>query len=356
MKLLRLLLSPFSLIYAAVIVLRNAAYDRGLLSSHKFNIPVISIGNLAVGGAGKSPMAEYLIQLLKDHYKVAVLSRGYGRKTSGFIELSETSTVKEAGDEPIQFKRKFPSVTVAVCENRITGIERLQQFNDLIILDDAYQHRSVQAGLNLLLFDYNSIFHSQYLLPAGNLREPLSGRKRADIILITKTPVALSGTEREKAARQIAPYPNQEIFFSYLEYGELTALNGEHNLPLSAINEETELIVITGIANTVTLLDELKRYTRSIIHHNYRDHHNFSTKNIIKLASAWSASGANTKLIITTEKDAQRLRSPELNELLKDLPVYYLPVTTKIHKPGEEQFNQIIDQYVAKHLQNNRIH
>ena len=353
MKLLRLLLLPFSLIYAAVIILRNAAYDTGLFTSRKFNIPVISIGNLAVGGAGKSPMAEYLIQLLKDHYKVATLSRGYGRNTSGYIELSEISTAKEAGDEPVQFKRKFPFVTVAVCEKRVTGIERLEQFNDVVILDDAYQHRSVKPGLNLLLFDYNSIFNTQFLLPAGNLREPLSGRKRAHVIVITKTPQVFSETKRDKAVRQIAPYPNQEIFFSYLEYGELTSLNGEDKLLLSAINEETEIILLTGIASTITLSNELKRYTPHIIHHNYRDHHNFSTKNIVKLAKAWSASEAKTKFIITTEKDAQRLRSPEMNELLKGLPVYYLPVAAKIHKPGEKRFNQIIEQYVAKHLQNN---
>jgi tetraacyldisaccharide 4'-kinase len=350
MNLLRLLLLPFSLIYAVVIILRNAAFDTGLFASRKFNIPVICIGNLAVGGSGKSPMAEYLIRLLKDRYKVAVLSRGYGRKTSGFIELTASSGATEAGDEPVQFKHKFPTITVAVCEKRATGIEHLQQSSDLIILDDAYQHRSVHAGLNLLLFDYNTIFQALLLMPAGNLREPLSGRKRAEVIVITKTPAIISDADRKKAIQRIAPYPHQELFFSYLDYGDLEALNGSQKLKLPGINQETEIILLTGIAKTKTLVDHLNRYTSRIIHHNYPDHHPFSTKNIAKLAASWAASTAKHTLIITTEKDAQRLRSPELNELLKDLPVYYLPVTAKIHQPQEVRFNNIIEQYVAKHL------
>jgi tetraacyldisaccharide 4'-kinase len=301
-------------------------------------------------------MAEYLIRILKDNYAVATLSRGYGRKTSGYLELDEGSAVSDGGDEPVQFKRKFPGITVAVCEKRATGIEHLQKFNDVIILDDAFQHRSVQPGLSLLLFDYNGLFNPQYLLPAGNLREPLSGRKRADIIIITKTPAGISADKRDDATRHIAPYPGQEVFFSYLEYGELEAFNKSDTLPLSAITEDTEIILLTGIANTAPLINKLKSYTNRIIHHKYRDHHNFSKKNIAKLAAAWSASGAKRKYIISTEKDAQRLHSPELNKLLKDLPVYYLPVVAKIHKPGEDRFNQTIKQYVAKHLQNNRIH
>jgi tetraacyldisaccharide 4'-kinase len=352
MKTLRLLLLPFSLVYGAVIVMRNAAYDSRLFKVHKFNIPVISIGNLAVGGAGKSPMAEYLIQLLSQQYKIAVLSRGYGRQTKGFIEVKKNLTVNEAGDEPLQFKRKFPSITVAVSENRAAGIERLQASNDVIILDDTFQHRSVQAGLSLLLYDYNNIFGPQFILPAGNLREPSWGRKRADIIVVTKTPAKFTGDIRENVTSQISPYGHQEIFFSYLEYADLIGLGNRNTLSLSSITAQTEIILLTGIANPFPLLNELKSHTRNIIHHNYPDHHNFSTKNIVKLANAWSALKATTKLIITTEKDAQRLRSPELNELLKDLPVYYLPVTAKIHKPEEEQFNQIIQQYVAKHLQN----
>lgn len=350
MKLLRLLLFPFSLIYGLVVIIRNISFDAGISASRKFDIPLISIGNLAVGGSGKSPMAEYLVRLLKDRYKIATLSRGYGRSTSGFIELTEASTAAEAGDEPVQFKHKFPDITVAVCENRATGIDYLKQSSDLIILDDAYQHRSVQAGLSLLLFDYSTIFQRQLLLPAGDLREPLSGRKRADIIIVTKTSPALSDAERERITRRINPYPQQELFFSYLEYGDLEALNTGSKLQLSAVNEQTEIILLTGIANTKPLLDQLQHYTHRIIHHHYRDHHPFSPKNIAKLAAAWSASAAEHKFIITTEKDAQRLRSPELNELLRDLPVYYLPVKARIQQPDEERFNQIIEQYVAKHL------
>jgi tetraacyldisaccharide 4'-kinase len=349
MKFLRLLLLPFSLIYGAAVALRNAAYNTGLFRSHKFDIPVISIGNLAVGGAGKSPIAEYLIRLLKNRYKVAVLSRGYGRKTTGFIKLDVNTPVNDSGDEPLQFKHKFPAVTVAVCERRAQGIEQLKTFNDVIILDDAYQHRSVKAGLNLLLFDYNNIFNPQFLLPAGDLREPLSGRSRADILIITKTPSVFFEVDQETAIKRIRPYPHQELFFSYLEYGDLTSLDGKHTIPLSEIRE-TGIILLTGIANPVTLLNELKHHTSDIIHYNYPDHHNFSRKNIIKIASV---AAVKKKLIITTEKDAQRLRLPELNELLKTLAVYYLPVAAKFHKPKEQRFNKIIEDYVAKHLHNN---
>jgi tetraacyldisaccharide 4'-kinase len=352
MKFLRLLLYPFSLIYAAVIMLRNAAYDTGLFKSRKFNLPLISIGNLSVGGSGKSPMAEYLIRLLKDKYRVATLSRGYGRKTNGFIELSEMSSAEEAGDEPVQFKHKFPSITVAVCEDRVKGIQNLERKNDLVIMDDAFQHRAVNPGLSLLLFDYNTISDTQYLLPAGNLREPLSGRKRADILVITKSPADLSEAERIKVTEHLKPYPHQRVFFSYLKYENLISFNDEQHIPLSEINKETKVVLLSGIANPYPLLNKLKQYTSSVIHHNYPDHHQFSTKNIAKLAAEWHKYEPEM-LIITTEKDAQRLRSAELTELLKDLPVYYLPIRMSIYKPEEDAFNNIIKNYVAKHLQHN---
>jgi tetraacyldisaccharide 4'-kinase len=182
----------------------------------------------------------------------------------------------------------------------------------------------------------------------------MSARKRADILIISKTPAVFSQRDKENARKRINPYPHQELFFSYFEYGELTSLDQKHTLPLSAV-QETGIILLTGIANPAILLNELKHHTKDIVHHNYPDHHNFSKKNIVKLAEEWSA-GAKKNLIVTTEKDAQRLRLPGLNELLNGLPVYYLPVAAKIHQPEEQRFNQIIEEYVAEHLHDNRIH
>ena len=192
-----MLLFPISLIYWGVVWLRNLAYNAGIFKSEKFHIPVISVGNLAAGGTGKSPMTEYLVRLLKEQYKIATLSRGYGRKTKGFLEVEKNSTSEQTGDEPLQFKTKFPEITVAVCENRAVGIEELEAEHDVIVLDDAYQHRAVKPGLSILLFDYREVFKMQFCLPTGNLREPLSGRKRADIIVVTKSPEGLNAQEKK---------------------------------------------------------------------------------------------------------------------------------------------------------------
>ncbi len=353
MNLFRLLLFPFSILYGFAILLRNYAYDKGIFHSTKFKIPLISIGNLAVGGAGKSPMTEYIIRLLKDRYQVATLNRGYGRQTSGFIELDLSSTSEQAGDEPLQFKRKFPDVSVAVCEDRAAGIRQLEGSSDLILMDDAYQHRAVTPGLSLLLFDFENMFKPPMLLPTGNLREPLSERKRADIIVITKTPLNLTESDAAAARSRIKPLPHQKMFFSYLEYGDLTSLGSERPLPLSTINKSIDIILLTGIANPMPLLNELSKYTSSIDHHKYPDHHRFSSRNIAKLAASYSALKSLSKFIITTEKDAQRLRLPILLERLDGLPVYYLPIKARFHKPGDEELKQIIENYVAKHLQHN---
>lgn len=194
----RWLLLPFSWLYGLIIIIRNWCYDAGVFKSHRFNIPVISVGNLDIGGAGKSPMTEYLVRLLKNKYALATLSRGYGRKTLGFLIAKSSATATEVGDEPAQFKQKFPEVTVAVCEKRVVGIEQLRASHNLIILDDAYQHRAVTPGYSILLFDYSRVFEPHLMLPVGNLREPFSGRRRADTIIVTKCPDDLDKQHREK--------------------------------------------------------------------------------------------------------------------------------------------------------------
>lgn len=357
MRLIRLLLFPFSFIYALGVVIRNLAYDYGILKSRKFRIPIISVGNLTVGGAGKSPMAEYLVLLLKDRYKLATLSRGYGRKTRGFVEVTINSTSKEVGDEPRQFKQKFPEIAVAVCESRIEGIKNLNQVNEIIVLDDAYQHRSVRPGLSILLFDYTSLFNFQWFLPTGNLREPLSGRKRANIIVVTKTPANLDSLERKRMISRVNPFPHQHVFFSYLVYKKLRLFENETVLrDLKSLTPQTQVLLLTGIANAVPLVNELNRYTTQIQHHHYSDHHNFSTENISKLVAEFHNLKEEDKLIITTEKDIQRLKPRAIKWLLKDLPVYFLPVEVKIHEPDEATFNNLIQEYVTKYTTNNRVH
>lgn len=354
MKKFRLLLLPFSFVYGLGVMARNLAFDLGIMKSREFELPVISVGNLSVGGSGKSPMTEYLIRLLKHKYKVATLSRGYGRKSKGFRFVELTSSSSDSGDEPLQFKRKFNDITIAVCENRVDGIKRLEKDHQLIILDDAFQHRSVRPGLSLLLFDYNEIFKFKILLPAGNLREPVWEMDRADFIVVTKTPPVLDLSDRKHILENLNLRSQQHIFFSYLKYGNLIPLNSEMEVrALLSIKVNAQVILLTGIANPAPLLYELGGYTQHITHQNYPDHHNFSQKNISKLVSSFNRLSGEDKLIITTEKDAQRLCSKEIKELLDSLPVYYLPVEAEIHEPEKAQFNELIEKYAAEFTTHN---
>lgn len=325
-------------------LVRNWCYDAGWLKSTAFGLPVITVGNLAVGGAGKSPMTEYLIRLLKDQ-KIATLSRGYGRKTKGFLLADETNTAADIGDEPAQFKQKFPQITVAVCEDRVAGIARLKVNHEVIILDDAYQHRAVKPGLSILLFDYNKLDKPHFLLPAGNYREPFGGKMRADIIVITKCPESLTEAEQVNLAEQMRLYPYQHLFFSSIDYLPLQTLEGEAaDIPITS---GTTVYLLTGIAGTGPVEKYLNGQGVRLVHHKYPDHHQFSTKNIAKLAGEFSADESIKKLIVTTEKDAQRLKQPELLSLIKDLPVLVLPISINFIG-GNEQFDQLVKNYVRK--------
>ncbi|MFD0750045.1 tetraacyldisaccharide 4'-kinase [Mucilaginibacter calamicampi] len=347
MKYLRLLLFPFSLIYGLVVMMRNWLYDAGLFASHEFDTPVIAVGNLEVGGAGKSPMTEYLIRLLEKQHKLATLSRGYGRDTQGFVIAGNDADAAQIGDEPAQFKHKFPEITVAVCEKRVFGIEQLKAYHDLIILDDAYQHRAVKPGLSILLFDYNSIKQPQFLLPAGNLRESFGGRWRADVIVISKCPEDISDAAQKKITDKINPLPYQQLFFLAISYLPLNDINGQ---PTNAkIDADTTVFLLTGIANPAPLVNHIKTQTSNVIHHNYPDHHSFSLKNIAKLAGDFSACKSEKKLIITTEKDAQRLALHELREILNKLPVYIQPIGVKFLQQ-QQIFDQTVLNYVREHL------
>jgi tetraacyldisaccharide 4'-kinase len=382
MKYLRWLLFPFSLLYGLVVVFRNWCYDAGIYKSYSAQVPVISVGNLDVGGAGKSPMTEYLIRLFKDDHKLATLSRGYGRETKGYVVVKlkvksqklkvensdspithniqptthithntspathhTTLTIaQQIGDEPAQFAQKFPDITVAVCEARVEGIKRLQGEHDLIILDDAYQHRAVKPGFSILLFDYNRVNEPHLLLPAGNMREPFSGRRRADVIIITKCPEILSADEQAAIVKRIKPFDRQQVFFTSIAYQSLQDMDGK-SADVS-ISDDTTVFLLTGIANANPLVQHLEKSTSHIIHHNYPDHHRFSLKNISKLAGEFSACTSKNKLIITTEKDAQRLVEHELLPLVKQLPVLVMPIGVNFINGTQQQFNKLVINYV----------
>jgi tetraacyldisaccharide 4'-kinase len=364
MQFLRLLLLPFSWIYGLIVVIRNWCYDVGIFKSYRAEVPVISVGNLEVGGAGKSPMTEYLIRLFKGNHKLATLSRGYGRETKGYFEtknlkVSPTGGDLEGaattiGDEPSQFAHKFPDITVAVCENRAPGIKKLQTDHDLIILDDAYQHRAVKPGFSILLFDYNKIGQPRLLLPAGNYREPFSGRKRADIIVISKCPEQLSDDERQKAIKRLKPYLNQQVFFTFIAYQPLKTLAGDATY--TVIDKATTVFLLTGIANANPLVQHIQKSTQHIIHHNYPDHHRFTLKNITKLAAEFNSCASKNKVIITTEKDAQRLLKHDLLQAVTQLPVLILPIGISFLNNAQQQFNNLVTNYVRQHTEHRPVH
>jgi tetraacyldisaccharide 4'-kinase len=347
MKFLRWLLIPFSLIYGLVVGIRNWCYNRGIFKSTGFDMPVIVVGNLDVGGAGKSPMTEYLIRLLKGNYNIATLSRGYGRATKDFLMATAESKASDIGDEPAQFKHKFPDVDIAVCEKRVDGVEQLKDNHDIIVLDDAYQHRALEPGFSILLFDYSRVNEPHFLLPAGNLRESFAGRKRADVIIISKCPASLTDLEQGRVIKRIKPYPHQSLFFTTINYLSVRAMDG--TTITNTIDNQTTVFLLTGIANPKPLLAHLKKQTQLVVHHNYPDHHRFSLKNISKLADEFSACTSQKKVIITTEKDAQRLGEQDLLPMVKKLPVLVLPIGISFLNNGQQQFDELVQTYVRQY-------
>lgn len=357
MKLVRLLLFPFSIFYGLVIILRNLAFDFGLFKSTKFKIPVISVGNLAVGGAGKSPMTEYLINLLKWDFTLAMVSRGYGRRTKGFRFVDESDHVKMVGDEPLQIKKKFEGISVIVCEKRVDAIEQIEWENDVVILDDAFQHRAVKPGLSILLFEFSSFQSNQFLLPAGNLREPMSQKKRADIVVITKCPKSIEESQKQLIVSKLDLNPNQSLFFSFLKYGNLKSVyEDQPSRSLNSLNTSFNIILLSGIANPKPLLEILQGYESKVIHHEYSDHHNFTDKNIAKLVSEFKKLEKGDNLIITTEKDAQRLNSEQFHNKLKGIPFFYLPIEADFEEPEKTSFNNLIINYATEFAVDRRLY
>jgi tetraacyldisaccharide 4'-kinase len=343
---IRILLFPFSLLYATVIKIRNWCFDHHILPSASFNLPIICIGNLAAGGTGKSPMVELLIRILKDHYEIAVLSRGYKRKTRGYALAGPQSTALDIGDEPMQFHSKFPEVAIAVGEERIVAIPQLlhdRPDTRAILLDDAFQHRSVRAGLNILLTDCSNLFTRDWWLPSGDLRDAPSSYRRADIIVVTKCSEDLSDEERRAIAIEIDPRPHQQLFFSSIQYGEPYHIT-RHDT--QEVTDQVEVLLVTGIANPAPLKRWLNERSRTYYELEYSDHHIFSIDDLNTIFRRFNSITAPNKIILTTEKDAVRLI--KFRQELADWPFYVLPISPRFLFDDGPRFTDLIVKFIAE--------
>jgi len=339
---IRKILFPFSLIYDLITSVRNFLYDKGLIHSYGFELPIIAIGNLNVGGTGKSPQVEYLIRILSPHLKLAVLSRGYGRKTKGFVLADSESRAGDVGDEPLQFYKKFSGITVAVDENRARGIQRLLQLIpdlELILLDDAFQHRKVRAGYYILLTSFSDLYSDDLLLPAGNLRESKRQARRADTVVVTKCPEELNIETRAEIQARLSLEKSQKLFFSEISYAD-KVIGPSSDIDVDQLNLY-QVILVTGIANPNPLLEFLRSKNVEFHHLKFGDHHKFSENDIQKIVFRFEKMQASKKIILTTEKDYVR------NFLDVSQEVYYLPIETKF-LDGHTEFDEIINSYVRK--------
>ena len=344
LKSFRYLLLPISWLYGAIIWLRNKLYDKNILKSASFNFPIICVGNLATGGTGKTPMTEYLIRLLKNDFKTATLSRGYKRKTVGFAIANEDTTALEIGDEPMQFHQKFPDVTVAVGEERIVAIPQLlhqKPDTEVIILDDAFQHRQVKAGLNVILTDYSNLYTRDFILPAGDLRDVRSSSKRADIIIVTKCKADLSEVEKKSIIAEIGPDANQTVYFTTIVYGKPYHLFAKEIID---IEHDYGILLVCGIANPRPLKEYLTKHADSYDMLRFADHHIFHSNDLQDIKSHFKKIKADSKVVLTTEKDAVRLEKFE--QELKDFPIYVIPIEHQFLFNEAEQFNSSISRFI----------
>ncbi|HEX8576100.1 MAG TPA: tetraacyldisaccharide 4'-kinase [Flavobacterium sp.] len=336
MKLLRKILFPFSLLYGGITWCRNRLYDKGILRSYTFPVPVIAVGNLSVGGTGKTPQVEYLIRLLSPKYKIATLSRGYKRTSKGFILADATSDAAILGDEPFQYYQKFPGVWVAVDADRKNGIGQLlsqHEKPEVVLLDDAYQHRKVKAGFYILLTAYNDLYADDFILPVGNLRESSSGAQRADCIIVTKCPKDLSKSEQEKIKNKLKLRVGQPLYFSSIAYDQFV-LSEKQQLPVATIKSEAK-VLLAGIAKPVPFFDYLKNEDDIVL--TFPDHHHFTDKDITAIRNK-----AGNRIIITTEKDYVRLKGA-----IPEGQLFYLPIQSQFIE-DKENFDLSILAYLEK--------
>lgn len=344
---IRILLYPLALLYGGVVWLRNRLYDAGFFSSVEFSVPVIAVGNLSVGGTGKTPHVEYLLRLLEYRYRTATMSRGYGRRTQGFMLADENSNALRIGDEPMQYHLNFPEVAVSVAEERMTGIPRLLQRRpevEVVILDDAYQHRSVKPGLNILITDFSKPFYDDHILPYGTLREARKAYHRADVVVVSKCPPSLTRERSEEIRERLAPLPHQQVFFSTIRYGEAHDFFSREPVSLSG----QHLVLVAGIAKPAPLLQRLKDAAADVHPLLYRDHHFFGSRDLEEIRAAYAAWDVVEKLVLTTEKDAARLHL--FAERLKEwnLPLAVLPIRTEFLFDDGQAFDSGILGYIER--------
>lgn len=353
-------LLPLSWLYGLGVKIRNWCFDVGILKQHSFTTPVISVGNLTVGGCGKTPHVEYLISLLRKKSHVSVLSRGYKRKTRGYVLADENTTMPEIGDEPFQMLQKFSGINIAVCADRVKGIRRLlsdeaTSDTDVILLDDAYQHRYVKPGLNILLVDYHRLIIYDKLLPAGRLREPQSGKERADIVIVTKCPPELRPMDYRVLTKAMALRPYQKLYFTCVAYDSLRAMSDGNTRPLSSIMPDEQVLLIAGIASPEQILSDLSVYSHNIQALTYSDHHQFTRSDISKINQRF-AEMKGPKIAIITEKDATRLRHVEGLDPEVFNHLYVLPIHVEFKLDHKENFDERILSYVMKNSKHSVLH
>lgn len=344
----RFLFFPISAFYGLILLIRRRVFfTYGIFKRTSFDIPIICIGNLSMGGTGKTPHTEYITRLFKKNYRIATLSRGYKRKTTGYICANKTHLVKDIGDEPMQYFNDFGNeVKIAVDERRVHGVIQLLNENptlDMIILDDAYQHLAIKAGLNILLTDYFKPYFSDYLFPVGTLRESKSATKFADIIIVTKCPKILSPIMRDFFLSKIKPTEKQQVLFSYFTYGDLVPIT---KASVNGKIDFSTIILLTGIVNPYPLKEYLTEFYSEIRTVEFPDHHEFTPKDIDEIIREFDAIITKQKAIITTQKDAMRLLEPHIKNLIDDLPIFYVPLNVSFHEPYGTQFTEKLKQFI----------
>lgn len=348
MPFLRLFLLPVTLFYGIFVYIRNLFFDLGVFSSKEYSVPIISVGNLCAGGSGKSPHVEYIINLIENKNKIAVLSRGYGRDTSGFKWVKSDSFVKDVGDEPLQIVRKFPEIRVAVSESRNVGIQNLIQDEcELIVLDDAFQHRWVKPGLNILLTTYDNLFINDHLMPFGHLRESSKRASRADIIVVTKSPHPLLPLDEYRLNEQISPFFHQKLCYSYIDYLTPKFVFNDKQVKI----DNKKIVLFTGIASSTKIKDYVSSKAELCEHFEFRDHYHYKKRDILKIIDCFKKIDSEEKLILTTEKDAARLGLFE--NYFDGLPVAFLPIEVKFQ--GKTNFNDLILKYVEQNRIDNKV-
>lgn len=329
--------------------MRHKFFDWGIIKSKSYKFPIICVGNLALGGTGKTPHIEYLINLLSKEFKIAVLTHGYGRRTKGFILANKNMSYAEVGDETLQYLYKFNNIEVAVNENRCEGVEKLMQSDNppqVILLDDAFQHRKIKPGYNILLTDYYQLYKKDFLFPAGNLRDIKNAAERANIIIISKSPSTLSPYQIRDIEEIIKPLPHQKIFYSYIKFQNFSPLSKKSKD--YDINTSKTILLFCGIANPYPLEDYLKRKYNTVFIIRFADHHSFTEKDIDNIIEKYNSLIGKNKIIITTEKDAMRLINSFYLYKFDDIPLFTIPIKIKFHSKNEINFNNEILDYVRK--------